>query len=155
MKCVTSRNFIEDSNDQQEFNMSTVQLSYNSVLMKPEDINPLAHPAHLNPAQKSRQQNNKTIEQRRTDTITLSREAIEKSQSPQVPVPTSGNKTAPGIKASPATSRPQPALSRDTSGTSDTSSPVDQLTLSSEALFKSSLFKALSQLGSTSRADSD
>lgn len=155
LKCVTNRNSIEGSNDQQELNMSTVQISYNSVLMKPKDINPLAHPAYLNPAQKNREQNDKTIEQRRTDTITLSREAITKSQSPQVPEPTPGNKSAPGINASPASSRPQFAPSRDTTGTGYTSSSVDQLTLSSEALIKSSLFKALSQLAGTSRTDSD
>ena len=79
--------------------MASVQISNNS-LMNPADVNPLAHPSYQQPMQKNKEQNNKAVEQIKTDTVTISQEAIAKSSNLKESAEASDEKATNEIKGS-------------------------------------------------------
>ncbi|GAM07739.1 hypothetical protein OR1_00007 [Geobacter sp. OR-1] len=135
--------------------MSTVQISYNSMLMKPEDVNPLAQPAYLNPSQKAKENDAKAIEQIKTDTVTISQEALTRSRAAQLSEQSSDKKAPTEIKGySTSSAQPQDVVKSDSTDTGDRPSNVDRLTISSEAMRKSSILKALSVLANSNNPES-
>jgi hypothetical protein len=124
--------------------MASVQISPNSVLSNPADVNPLAYPSYQHPIQKIKEQNNKAIEQIKTDTVTISQEAIAKSLALNPLDLTSTNNTASQVTRSSQITQPQFITKSNATTASDASLSIDEVTISSEALIKSTLLKALS-----------
>jgi hypothetical protein len=133
--------------------MASVQISPNSVLLNPADVNPLAYPSYQHSIQKIKELNNKAIEQIRTDTVTISQEAIAKSLALNSLDWTSANNTASEIKRSSQATQPQFITKSDAVSTSDASLSIDQVTISSEALIKSTLLKDLSEAVNSSKPE--
>ena len=128
--------------------MASVQISNNS-LMNPADVNPLAHPSYQQPMQKNKEQNNKAVEQIKTDTVTISQEAIAKysnlKESAEASDEKSDEKATNEIKGSSLSSLLKFLTKSDTSSKIDDASAIDQVTISAVALLKSLILKALSE----------
>jgi hypothetical protein len=122
--------------------MSTVQFTPNSVLQNPADINPLANPAYQNPVQKIKELDNKTLKEIKTDTVTISQEAIAKSSETNLPIVTSDEKNAESVKAQSIHS--QLITKSDLSDKESAALAIDEVSISSAALIKSTIFSALS-----------
>jgi hypothetical protein len=116
--------------------------------MNPADVNPLAHPSYQQPIQKNKEQNNKAVEQIKTDTVTISQEAIAKSFNLKESAEASDEKVTNEIKGSSLSSLLKFLTKSDTSGKLDTASAIDQVTISGVALLKSLILKALSESSS-------
>lgn len=129
----------------QEYVMSAVQISLNSVLLNPADVNPLASPAYQHPIHNIKELNNKANDQIKTDTVTISQEAVAKSVELKTSEETSNKKVTNAIKESSQSTQLQLVAKSDVTSKEDSASSIDQLTISSEASLKSSILKALSE----------
>jgi hypothetical protein len=125
--------------------MSTVQISPNSLLMNAADVNPLAHPAYQNPLHKTKELNNKTIEQIKTDTVTISEEALAKSLEPFSSAGASDKKAADEVKVSSTVAQSQSQAKTEVTSKNDTAPSVDQVTISKEASLKSALLQSIEE----------
>jgi hypothetical protein len=99
--------------------------------------------------QKNKEQNNKAVEQIKTDTVTISQEAIAKSlnlkESAEASDEKSDEKATNEIKGSSLSSLLKFLTKSDTSSKIDDASAIDQVTISAVALLKSLILKALSE----------
>ncbi len=133
--------------------MSSVQISPNSVLMSPPDVNPLANPSYQHPIHKIKELNSKAIEQLKTDTVTISQEAVAKSVELNSTEGSPREKASSEIIASSqSTQLPSRSLS-DTTINDTASSSTDQVTISSEASMKSSILIALTEAASLNKPE--
>jgi hypothetical protein len=134
--------------------MATVQISPNSLLMNPADVNPLAHPAYQNPPHKIKELNNKAVEQIKTDTVTISQEAIAKSLELSSSEEASDKKGASEIKDTTQVPQLQSQVKTDDSSKNNAALFTDQVTISKEASLKSALFQSIAEAASSSNLES-
>jgi hypothetical protein len=134
--------------------MATVQISPNSILLSAADVNPLAHPAYQNPSLRIKELNNKAVEQIKTDTVTISQEAIAKSLELSLSEEASGKKGSNEIKDAPKVNQPKSQVSPDVTGKNNSESSMDQVTISKEASLKSALFRSIAEAASVGNPQS-
>lgn len=127
--------------------MSSVQISPNSVMSKPAEVNPLALPAYQQSVSKINEQNNKSFAQVKTDSVIISQEAIAKSLELLSSEGPSDKNPISQINGSAQSNQYQfiTKLS-DSISPNGGSSSSDEVSISSEAYIKSSLSQVLSEL---------
>lgn len=133
--------------------MSSAQISPSSLLMNPAEVNPLASPGYQQTVNKNLEQTNKAIEQIKTDTVTLSQEAIARSMEVNTSDDTTGKKSVTQVNGAIQSTQQQFITKTGSNSNNDNAPSPDQVSISREAYVKLSLFNAISDLAELSASE--